>query len=103
MVPRPFKIGNEQKPTFVQENQVRARRAAFFYMRPAVAPPMSNRCLVALTGTVLGFLTTPPHPAQQMPEGIGMIVNLKLFANYPGDPLKGPQLDWVPRRLGTAQ
>ena len=64
---------------------------------------MGNRRLVALTGAVLGLLTTPPHPAQQMPQRIGVIVDLKLFANYSGDSLQGPQLGPVPRRWGSLQ
>jgi hypothetical protein len=64
---------------------------------------MSNRRLVALTGTALGFLTTPAHAAQEMPQGIGMIADLKFVPNDLGDPLQGPQLGPVPDRLSAPQ
>jgi hypothetical protein len=64
---------------------------------------MSNRCLVALTGTAFGLLTTPAHAAQEMPQGIGMIADLKFVPNYLGNPLQGPQLGPIPGGLGAPQ
>jgi hypothetical protein len=64
---------------------------------------MGNRRLVALTCAVLGLLTTPTHTAQKMPQCIGMVVDLKLFANYLGDPLQGPQFGSISGGLGTLQ
>lgn len=60
---------------------------------------MSHRRFVALPTAVVGLLATPPHPAQQMPQRMGMIVDAKLFAHYFGAPLQSPQLGPVPCRL----
>jgi len=72
-------------------------------MRPPVTTPLGNRGLVALTRAALGLLTTPPHAAQEMPQGIGVITDLKCLPNDLGDPLQGPQLGPIPNRLSAPQ
>jgi len=64
---------------------------------------MSNFRLVALTGTALGLLTTPAYAAQEMPQGIGMIADLKFVPNDLGHPLQDPQLGPISGGLGPAQ
>ena len=81
-----------KKPLSSRKTRCAPSRAVFFYMRPAVAPPMRNRGFVALTCTPLGFLATPAHRPQEPPNRVGMVADTKLAPNYCGDPLQGPQL-----------
>jgi hypothetical protein len=92
-----------KKPLSSRKTKGAPSCAAFFYMRPPIAAPMGNRGLVALTGTVLGLLTTPAHSTQEMPKRVGMVAHLKFFPDDFGNTLQSPQLGSVPGRLGATQ
>jgi hypothetical protein len=70
-------------------------------MRPLVPLPVRNGGFVALTRAPFGFLTTPAHPPQEIPQGIGAVANVKLLPDNLGDALQRPQLGLVAPGLRT--
>ena len=69
---------------------------AFFYMGPPLGPPLFYGPLVSLPGPALRFLTTPPLPAQDLPDVGGVVANPKGPGDDLSHPGQGPQIRGVP-------
>ncbi len=68
-----------------------ARRAChFFYMRPGIVFPMSNRFVVALQRAPLRFLDTPPQTLQEIPDAARAIAHMKQIPDQMRDAIQGP-------------
>ena len=76
---------------------------AFFYMGPPLGPPLLYGLLVPLPGLTLRFLTTPPLPAQDLPDMGGVVANSEGPGDDLGHPGQGPQIRGVPLGRGPLQ
>ena len=61
-------------------------------MGPALGPPLLNGLLVALSGALLWFLTTPSFPSQNFPHMGGVIANSKGTLDELGDAAQCPKV-----------
>src|SRR5918999_4156582 len=90
--PSPDQIRDQQKATLIEENQVSTKSLGFFYPRPLVPLPMLNRWLIALCGSAVWLLATPPHAHQQLPHMTRMIAHLETLLDYFSYPSQGPEI-----------
>ena len=81
-----------RKPLSSRKTRWAPSRCAFFYMRPLVAPPMSDGLWIPLDRLALGDLTRPACASQQSPDVIGVVHNTELLADNGSDALQRPEV-----------
>ena len=84
--PCPFDVGDQQKATFIEKNQVCAETLRFAAnLWPDIALPMSDGGFISLHRTAFRLLTTPAETAQDLPDMSEVIGDVKMLLDQFGD------------------
>jgi hypothetical protein len=87
--------GRSENPASSWKQIQAFRRRAFFYPRPVLGHPGSDRLVVALDGTTRRPLAAPAHLVEDFPDMAGMVGNPRGCLDHLGHPLKRPEISGI--------